>query len=370
MLEHLKALGLHQDLTAADTFFWYTTTGWMMWNYLVGGLLVGATVVLYDGSAVHPDTGALWRLAEEAGVTYAGTGAPYLLACMKEGMRPAAEHDLSRLRGVGSTGSPLPPEGFRWVYDAVATEGQDLILGSFSGGTDLCTGFVGPVPLLPVRAGIIAGPCLGAKVEAFDPAGHPVIGEVGELVLTQPMPSMPVGFWNDPDGSAVPGQLFRRLPGRLAARRLDHDPARRRLRDLRPVRRDAEPRRRPDGHQRVLPGGGAAARGGRQPGGGHREAGPGRPADPVRGAGPGARPGRRSSPGRSGRCCGPSCRRGTCRTRSTRCRASRGRCPARSSRFRSARSCRAPRWRTRPIRTRSPTPRCSATSHQPTGRPS
>jgi acetoacetyl-CoA synthetase len=213
VLEHLKALGLHQDLTAADTFFWYTTTGWMMWNYLVAGLLLGATVVLYDGSAVHPDTAALWRLADEAGVTYAGTGAPYLLACMKEGMRPAAEHDLSRLRGVGSTGSPLPPEGFRWVYDAVATDGQDLILGSFSGGTDLCTGFVGPVPLLPVRAGIIAGPCLGAKVEAFDPAGHPVIGEVGELVLTQPMPSMPVGFWNDPDGSRYRDSYFADYPG-------------------------------------------------------------------------------------------------------------------------------------------------------------
>ncbi len=217
VLEHLKALALHQDLTSADTFFWYTTTGWMMWNYLVGGLLVGARIVLYDGSAVHPDTGALWRLAEEAGVTYAGTGAPYLLACMKEGLRPAAEHDLSRLRGVGSTGSPLPPEGFRWVYDQVATGGatggRDLILGSFSGGTDLCTGFVGPSPLLPVRAGVISGRCLGAKVEAFDPAGRPLIGEVGELVLTQPMPSMPVGFWHDPGGVRYRGSYFAEYPG-------------------------------------------------------------------------------------------------------------------------------------------------------------
>jgi len=213
VLEHLKALSLHQDLTSADTFFWYTTTGWMMWNYLAGGLLVGATVVLYDGSAVHPDAGALWRLAETEGVTYAGTGAPYLLACMKTGMRPAAEHDLSGLRGIGSTGSPLPPEGFRWVYEAVASAGQDLVLGSFSGGTDLCTGFVGPSPLLPVRAGIISGPCLGAKVEAFDPAGHPVIGEVGELVLTQPMPSMPVGFWNDADGSRYADSYFAEYPG-------------------------------------------------------------------------------------------------------------------------------------------------------------
>jgi acetoacetyl-CoA synthetase len=213
VLEHLKALALHMDVGESDVLFWYTTTGWMMWNYLVGGLLAGATVVLYDGSATYPDPGALWRLASEAGVTYAGTGAPYLLACMKAGLRPAAEHDLSRLRGVGSTGSPLPPEGYRWVYDAVATPGQDLILGSFSGGTDLCTGFVGPCPLLPVRAGVISGPCLGAKVEAYDAAGNPVTGAVGELVLTQPMPSMPVGFWNDPGGARYRDSYFAVYPG-------------------------------------------------------------------------------------------------------------------------------------------------------------
>jgi acetoacetyl-CoA synthetase len=213
VLEHLKALALHQDLSGADTFFWYTTTGWMMWNYLVGGLLVGATVVLYDGSAVHPDTGALWRLVAQAGVTYAGTGAPYLMACLKGGIRPTAENDLSALRGIGSTGSPLPPEGFRWVYQELGTGSSDLILGSFSGGTDLCTGFVGPSPLLPVRAGVISGPCLGAKVEAFDPAGKPVIGEVGELVLTQPMPSMPVGFWQDTGGQRYRASYFADYPG-------------------------------------------------------------------------------------------------------------------------------------------------------------
>ena len=171
VLEHLKALTLHQDLTSADTFFWYTTTGWMMWNYLIGGLLVGATVVLYDGSAVQPDEGALWRLCAQARVTYAGTGAPYLLACMKAGLRPAAEHDLSALRGVGSTGSPLPPEGFRWAYQELVTGSQDLILGSFSGGTDLCTGFVGPCPLLPVRAGLISGR-QGRSVRRSWPASH------------------------------------------------------------------------------------------------------------------------------------------------------------------------------------------------------
>jgi acetoacetyl-CoA synthetase len=170
-------------------------------------------VVLYDGSAVHPDTGALWRLVAKAGVTYAGTGAPYLMACLKAGLRPAAEHDLSALKGVGSTGSPLPPEGFRWVYQELGTGSPDLILGSLSGGTDLCTGFVGPSPLLPVRAGIISGPCLGAKVEAFDAAGQPVVGEVGELVLTQPMPSMPVGFWHDPDGERYRAAYFADYPG-------------------------------------------------------------------------------------------------------------------------------------------------------------
>jgi acyl-coenzyme A synthetase/AMP-(fatty) acid ligase/ABC-type branched-subunit amino acid transport system ATPase component len=213
VLEHLKALTLHQDLGAGDVFFWFTTTGWMMWNYLAGGLLAGATVVQYDGSATYPGPDALWQLASETGVTYFGTGAPYLLASMKAGLRPAASHDLSRLRGIGSTGSPLPPEGFRWVYDAVVTEGTDVILGSFSGGTDLCTGFVGPCPLLPVRAGVISGRCLGASVEAYDAAGRSVVGEVGELVITQPMPSMPVGFWNDPGGERYRASYFAEYPG-------------------------------------------------------------------------------------------------------------------------------------------------------------
>jgi acetoacetyl-CoA synthetase len=208
--EHLKALCLHQDLGAGDVFFWYTTTGWMMWNFLTGGLLAGVTIVAYDGSATYPDAGALWRMAAETGVTYFGTGAPYLLACAKAGLAPGREHDLSRLRGVGSTGSPLPPEGFRWVYRDV---GSDLLLGSYSGGTDVCTGFVGPCPLLPVRTGVIAGSCLGARVEAYDAAGRPVIGAVGELVLTAPMPSMPVGFWNDPDGARYRASYFSPYPG-------------------------------------------------------------------------------------------------------------------------------------------------------------
>ncbi|MEU7987358.1 acetoacetate--CoA ligase [Streptosporangium canum] len=206
VLEHLKALSFHQDLGEDDVFFWYTTTGWMMWNYLIGGLLAGSTVVLYDGAATYPGTDALWRLAAEEKVTYFGTGAPYLVASMKAGLRPAG---LTALRGLGSTGSPLPPEGFAWVHDAL----PEVQLGSFSGGTDVCTGFVGAVPLLPVRAGVIPCRCLGARVESFDPSGAPVVGEVGELVLTAPMPSMPVMFWNDADGSRYRESYFADYPG-------------------------------------------------------------------------------------------------------------------------------------------------------------
>ncbi|MGH3194552.1 MAG: acetoacetate--CoA ligase [Streptosporangiaceae bacterium] len=210
VLEHLKALSFHQDLKPGDVFTWYTTTGWMMWNYLASGLLAGVTIVLYDGSATYPAADRLWRLAAEHGVTYLGVGAPYLVTCMKAGLHPGEEADLSALRAIGSTGSPLPPEAFGWVYQRVK---KDLLLGSFSGGTDLCTGFVGPCPLLPVRAGVISGRCLGAKVEAYDDDGKPVIGQVGELVITGPMPSMPVGFWNDPDGARYRESYFDAYPG-------------------------------------------------------------------------------------------------------------------------------------------------------------
>jgi acetoacetyl-CoA synthetase len=210
VLEHLKALALHLDLHPGDRFTWYTTTGWMMWNFLVGGLLVGTTIVLYDGSATYPETGRLWQLAADEKISYLGVGAPYLMACRKAGIRPADTHDLSGLRAIGSTGSPLPPEGFTWVYDAVR---EDLLLGSFSGGTDVCTGFVGPSPLLPVRSGVISGRCLGAKVEAFDEDGTSVVGKVGELMITRPMPSMPVMFWNDPDGTRYANSYFAEFPG-------------------------------------------------------------------------------------------------------------------------------------------------------------
>jgi acetoacetyl-CoA synthetase len=210
LLEHWKMLALHHDLGPADRFFWYTTTGWMMWNYLVSGLLVGSTVVLFDGDPGYPDLSALWRLASELDVTYFGTSAPFLHACLRAGLEPGRSFDLSRLRGVGSTGAPLLAEGFEWVYDNV---GRDLLLASISGGTDVCTAFVGASPLVPVYAGEIACRCLGAKVESFDSEGRSVVGELGELVLTEPLPSMPVGFWNDPDGQRYRSSYFDRFPG-------------------------------------------------------------------------------------------------------------------------------------------------------------
>lgn len=210
LLEHLKALMLHLDLGVEDRFFWFTTTGWMMWNFLVSGLLVGATIILYDGSPTYPDMRALWRLAEDTGMTYFGTSAPYILACMKAGLHPGREFDLSRLRALGSTGAPLPPEGFQWVYDRVR---EDLLLGSISGGTDVCTAFVLSCPLLPVHAGEIQCRGLGAAVAAFDEQGRPVVGEVGELVLTEPLPSMPVGFWNDPGMRRYHASYFEMFPG-------------------------------------------------------------------------------------------------------------------------------------------------------------
>ncbi|HEY7271409.1 MAG TPA: acetoacetate--CoA ligase [Actinoplanes sp.] len=206
LLEHLKMLALHHDLGPGDRFFWFTTTGWMMWNFLVSAPAVGATVVMFDGNPGHPDMSALWDLAVEAGVTYFGTSAPFILACRKAGVTPPP----TRIRGVGSTGAPLPPEGFDWVYDEVGT---DLQLQSLSGGTDVCTGFVGGTPLLPVIEGVISCRCLGARVEAYDPGGKPVIGELGELVITAPMPSMPVGFWNDPDGRRYREAYFDVYPG-------------------------------------------------------------------------------------------------------------------------------------------------------------
>lgn len=209
-LEHLKSLALHLDLGPDDTFFWFSTTGWMMWNFLVSGLAVGSTILMFDGNPAHPGLDALWRTAEETSTTYFGTSAPFLLQCRKEGLVPREIVDLSTLRGVGSTGAPLPAEGFRWVYEAV---GDDLLLGSISGGTDVCSAFVGAAPTVPVVAGEISRRCLGCAVEAFDESGEPLVGSLGELVITRPMPSMPVGFWGDTDGSRYRAAYFEDIPG-------------------------------------------------------------------------------------------------------------------------------------------------------------
>jgi len=210
LLEHLKVLSLHFDIGPGDRFFWFTTTGWMMWNFCVSGLLVGATVVLFDGSPSWPGPDALWAVMAETRTTCGGTGAGYLVACMKAGLSPGTEHDLSSLVTLGSTGSPLPGSAGAWVYQAV---GPDLLLASFSGGTDVCTGFVGASPLHPVWPGEISCRCLGAAVETYDDTGQPVIDHEGELVLTAPLPSMPVRFWADPDGTRYHDAYFERFPG-------------------------------------------------------------------------------------------------------------------------------------------------------------
>ena len=210
LLEHLKKMHLHVDAQAGDRVFWFTTTGWMMWNFLVGVLLTDAEIVLFDGNPGHPDLGTLWQLADDAGITTFGTSASFIASCMKAGIEPGAGRDLSRLEAVGSTGSPLAPEGFDWVYEQL---GAGTWLFSTSGGTDVCTAFVGGVPTLPVYEGELQARALGADLHAFGPDGENLIGEVGELVITQPMPSMPIFFWGDEDGSRLRESYFETYPG-------------------------------------------------------------------------------------------------------------------------------------------------------------
>lgn len=214
VVEHLKALALQTDLGPTDRFFWFTTTGWTMWNYLISGLMVGSAVVMFDGNPAYPDLMTLWRLAEVTQTTYFGASAPWIMSCRKAGLRPG-RLDLSALRGVGSTGAPLPAEGFEWVYAEIApaANGGEVVLSSICGGTDVCTAFVGGSPLVPVYAGEIACRWLGTKVEAYNSAGQSLIGERGELVVTAPMPSMPVGFWGDPRGSRFHAAYFDVYPG-------------------------------------------------------------------------------------------------------------------------------------------------------------
>ncbi|WP_374983958.1 acetoacetate--CoA ligase [Streptomyces fradiae] len=213
LLEHFKQLGLHCDLGPDDVFFWYTSTGWMMWNFLVSGLLTGTTVVLYDGSPGHPAVDAQWRVAERTGATLFGTSAAYVMACRKADVHPARDHDLSKVTCVATTGSPLPPDGFRWLHDEFADAGHDLWIASVSGGTDVCSCFAGAVPTLPVHIGELQAPCLGTDLQSWDPNGKALVGEVGELVVTNPMPSMPIRFWNDPDGSRYHDSYFDTYPG-------------------------------------------------------------------------------------------------------------------------------------------------------------
>lgn len=207
LLEQLKKMNLHVDAQKGDRVFWFTTTGWMMWNFLVGVLLTEGSIVLFDG---NPAGEVLWDLAEQAGITTFGTSAAFIAASMKEGIEPAKGRDLSALQAVGSTGSPLSPEGFQWVYDQL---GEHIWLFSTSGGTDVCSAFVGGVPTLPVYLGELQARSLGAAVESWSEEGKPLVGEVGELVITEPLPSMPVFFWGDPDGERYSESYFSMWPG-------------------------------------------------------------------------------------------------------------------------------------------------------------
>jgi acetoacetyl-CoA synthetase len=211
LLEHLKYLHFHNDVKPGETFFWYTTTGWMMWNFMQASLLAGATAVLYDGSAGYPGLNVLWEMAGELPIHHFGTGAPYLTACMKQKLKPCNEVDFSSLRSIGSTGAPLPPEAFDWVYSSVSS---DVWLCSMSGGTDMCTAFVGGCPYEPVRRGLIQQRCLGADLHAYDEDGNPVTGSLGEMVIQKPMPSMPVFFWGDDNYKRYRESYFETFEGK------------------------------------------------------------------------------------------------------------------------------------------------------------
>ncbi|TWF80839.1 acetoacetyl-CoA synthetase [Pseudonocardia hierapolitana] len=209
LMEQLKNHALSWDLRPGDRMLWFSTTAWVMWNALVGGLLVGAGIVLIDGNPVHPDVGWQWRLAEESGATVMGASPGWLMACRAAGVEPTRDHDLSRIRQIGAAGSPLPPEGYRWV----AEHFPGVLLNVGSGGTDVCSGIVQGGPWQPVVEGEISGPALGVAAATFDADGKPVVGELGELVITEPMPSMPVRFWGDPDGTRYRDAYFDVYPG-------------------------------------------------------------------------------------------------------------------------------------------------------------
>ncbi|WP_226351570.1 acetoacetate--CoA ligase [Pseudonocardia sp. ICBG601] len=210
VVEHLKAMRLQHGLEPGERFFWFTTTGWMMWNFLVGGLLVGATIVMFDGSPGHPDLGALWALAAKHRVALFGVSAPYVQSCMKAGLRPGEDHDLSAMRALGSTGAPLSVDGFRWIGEAA---GAHIQICSVSGGTDVCAAFLTSAPTVPVWLGELSCAALGADVRSWAEDGTDLLDDVGELVITTPTPSMPVMFWNDPDGTRLRESYYEDFPG-------------------------------------------------------------------------------------------------------------------------------------------------------------
>jgi len=210
LIEHLKYGTFHNDFRKGERCFWYTTTGWMMWNYMQSSLLAGATLVLYDGNPAYPDVTVLWKFAQDAGINHFGTSAGYILHNLKADVQPGRDFDLSALRSISSTGSTLPPEGFAWIYQHVKA---DIWLASMSGGTDVCSAFVGGNPCWPVYAGEIQCRALGCLLEAYSETGEPVLNEVGEMVITRPMPSMPIYFWNDPDFKRYTESYFDTYPG-------------------------------------------------------------------------------------------------------------------------------------------------------------
>lgn len=210
VLEHQKAIGLHLGVSPGDVFWWYTSPSWMMWNLQIGGLLLGATIVTYDGNPAYPAPDALWAMAARVGATVLGTSPGYVAACAKAGAEPGRDHDLSALRTLGVTGSTLPAPSYHWIAEHV---GQHVQIGPTSGGTDTVAGFVGGAPSVPVWAGEISAASLGVALDAFDDAGQSVRDTVGELVVTRPMPTMPLHFWNDPDGTKLREAYFDTYPG-------------------------------------------------------------------------------------------------------------------------------------------------------------
>ena len=331
LLEHLKKMWLHLDAQQGDRVFWFTTTGWMMWNFLAGVLLTDAAIVLYDGNPGHPTLDRLWDLAEETRTTCFGTSASFLASCMKGGVQPREGRDLSALRSVGSTGSPLSPEGFRWVYDEL---GEETWLFSTSGGTDVCTAFVGGVPVLPVYEGELQGRALGAKVEAFDEDGDERRGGGGRA-RDHRADAVDAGrVLERPGRSAAARRVLRDVPGHLAPRRLDPHHRARHGDHLRALGLDDQPRRRADGHVGDLRRRARRAADRRRARGRRAARGRGELDAALRRARRRRRRSTRTSPARSRAACARSARRVTCRARCSPSPRSRGRSPARCSRCR------------------------------------